>query len=180
MASFSAPSDLHEKIQLLIKQYQEDPGSSVILRELGGAYWELGQFPTAMFYLEQALSVNPQEWEAHVLLGQIHGDMEEYDESLSHYSRAYELSGQLDLLSLVGEALFFLNQLDLAEKHLRSTIKLEGSHQRGFSHFILGKVLCSLERYDEAFEEFRAAEKYKKTDETSKWLSLAQTKMDQE
>ena len=177
MSSISNDSELHVRIRKLIKQYREDPGSSLVLRELGQAYHEMQQLDTAIFYLEQALVVDPQDWEAHVILGRLYADKKAYEETLSHYSRAYELSRQLDLLPLVGEALYLLKRYPMAEVHLRSTIHLEGSHQRGLSHFLLGKVLCALERYDEAFEEFQAAERFKKTDETSKWLAFAKTRI---
>ncbi|MHA2273937.1 MAG: tetratricopeptide repeat protein [Candidatus Hodarchaeales archaeon] len=177
MSNISPSSDLTDHLQLLLQEYRENPTSHVVLRELGKTYRDMAQFDTAMFYLEQALTVNPGDWEALVVLGSLYAEKEDHEAALSHYSRAYELSNETDLLGLVGEALYHLKRFKIAESHLRLTLRLEGSLQRGFSHFILGKVLCALDRFEEAFDEFRAAEKFKKSDETSRWLKFAKTKM---
>ena len=174
---YPAQTDPHERIQQLIQEYREDPGSSIILRELGRTYREISQLDTAQFYLEQALAVNRQDWEALAILGSIHADKEDYETALSYYSRAFELGEVLELLSLVGEALYLLGRYEEAESHLRVTIGLEGSHKLGFSHFLLGKVLCALNHFEEAFEEFKVAEQFKKTDEGAEWLKFAKMRM---
>ena len=79
---YPAQTDPHERIQQLIQEYREDPGSSIILRELGRTYREISQLDTAQFYLEQALAVNRQDWEALAILGSIHADKEDYETAL--------------------------------------------------------------------------------------------------
>ena len=170
-------ADYYDKIQKLFNQYRENPRSASTLRELGRIYREIGHYETATFYLEQGLAIDPRDWEGLAILGSVYSESGDYQSALSNYSRAFELGGQLDLLALVGEALYLLGKYDEAEKHLRLTIKLEGSKQLGFSHLMLGKVLSALNRFDEAYFEFKAAEKFKKTNETAKWLKFARTKI---
>ncbi len=177
MADSENLSSHYKRIQQLIDQYRDDLGSSSILRELGRAYREIGHQETATFYLEQALAIDPHDWETIALLGSVSSESGDYQSALSHYSRAFELGGQLDLLALVGEALYLIGRYEEAERHLKLTIKLEGSKQLGFSHLILGKVLSALDRYDEAYDEFKTAEKFKKSNETAKWLKFSRMKI---
>ena len=85
----------HDDAVIIAKRAQElDPFSSLINSHLGLILYWAGRIDEAVGVYETTLSINPDYWHAHYILGQIYSHKSMDEEALIEYEKAFELSGQ--------------------------------------------------------------------------------------
>ena len=166
--------DLRKKSEILYVALSSDPeqeGVEMLLRDLGDIHRQLGEFDTALFYLEQAWAIQPNSWEIMVSLGAVYTEKGEHDQALQLYSKAYEIKGKPHVLALCADALHSLGRDKEAEVYARTSIRLQDNAFYG--NYVLGKVLCTLEQYDEALKAFKIANKTRSLKTVPQWITYA-------
>jgi tetratricopeptide (TPR) repeat protein len=67
--------------------------TSDVCRDLATASFRNGEFPIAQALLQKALSLNPEDWQAHAQLGEVHKQAGDYIEAIRHYEAARKILG---------------------------------------------------------------------------------------
>jgi tetratricopeptide (TPR) repeat protein len=172
--------DLKKRSEILTHALREDPnqeGAEFILRELGEAHRQLGDVDAALFYLEQALDRDPGSWEILISLGAVYSAQKQFDQALSLYSQAYELEGKPHMLTLMSDALLGLGRTKEAEVYVQTALRLQEKNEAMYSYYVLGKVLCAMENYQEALDAFEAASETGSLKTIQKWITFAKSRL---
>ena len=146
----------HDDIRLYTRAVEAAPKSATVWNFLGYAYSRDGQRAEAVRAHEQALRLDPDQWETHAYLGGIHFESGELDQAEEHLRRAAELQPGTDRsLSLykLGLTLSRREKPGAAEAAFREALRL--TPDRSGYHFSLGQSLRKQRRFEEAAAEFQ-------------------------
>jgi tetratricopeptide (TPR) repeat protein len=98
---------------------------------------------------QQAIALNPNSWQGHVLLGDIYRQRKNWDQAISHYEEASQMkpTSPGPLLGL-GAVYWEIGEKSNAETALRRALEIQPDNALG--SFILGDVYVQEHRFSEA------------------------------
>jgi len=114
--------------------------------------------------------------DAHILLGQIEMKLENYENSIGHFEKAYkvykefeDVLWQSDALRLIGENLIYLNKNNEAIDYLEKSIEMANENnfqlKEAGAYNLLGNAYIKLKKFPEAFNSLNMSlEVYSKMD----------------
>jgi len=86
--------------KMIKKAVKKDPENGAFLDSLGWAYYKMGNYKKAKYYLEKAISLERDpEVEEH--LGYTYMKLKEYEKAISYFMKVYEKTGKKQLLKEV-------------------------------------------------------------------------------
>ncbi|MHA2232380.1 MAG: tetratricopeptide repeat protein, partial [Candidatus Hodarchaeales archaeon] len=168
-------SDLRIRSEILTYALRDDPnreGAELLLRDLGETHRQLGDLDAALFYLEQAWDKDPESPDILISLGAVYSAQKRFDQALQLYSRAYEVEGRAHILVLMADTLQSLERLKEAEVYVRTALRLQEDKDRPYAQYVLGKILCGLEKYQEALNDFENAAKAESLKTVPQWIAF--------
>ena len=133
------------------------PDNTVAEENLGQALFEHGKINEALFHLDKALRIEPNDAIAHGELGAILLRVpQEQKEALAHLQRSLELyPNQASVQSALGVALLEAGDAGESLKHLQTAIALDPDNSD--AHYNLGNTLLQLMEPQEAVAEYERA-----------------------
>ena len=87
-ANGQMPPFVMQRLSELKRKIDENPTDIDSRLELAGMYYQIGRFEEALQYLDAALKVDPQNYDALVMAGNACFDSQQYERAISYYSRA--------------------------------------------------------------------------------------------
>ncbi|MFQ5977972.1 MAG: tetratricopeptide repeat protein [Candidatus Heimdallarchaeota archaeon] len=174
-------SDLRIRSEILTYALRDDPnreGAELLLRDLGETHRQLGDLDAALFYLEQAWDKDPESPDILISLGAVYSAQKRFDQALQLYSRAYEVEGRAHILVLMADTLQSLERLKEAEVYVRTALRLQEDKDIPYAQYVLGKILCGLEKYQEALNAFENAAKAESLKTVPQWIAFARSKIE--
>ncbi len=93
--------------------------------EKGLAFFNQGKFPEAVPFFEEAISLEPDFYSAHLYLGRSHLNLHNYEKAVPHLRKAYRLSPrefQGQAADLLLDALFGAAYTELKEGNLQTSL----------------------------------------------------------
>ena len=130
------------------------PDAFYIRRDLGSAYWQIGDAESAEREWGKALEMAPRDWLTLVGLGEAYLKKQHYSEAVEYYKKAIELNpGDADGHLFLGIAYLEMHSLELAEREMRKAVSLFPLNS--IARNALGKLYLDEGRSDEAEEQFR-------------------------
>ncbi len=104
--------------------------------------------------LETVLSFEPQNAEAHILLGLVYQEKMQYDLALENIRIALKLDPlNGTILTLMGNIYNLRGQYELAEKEYKKAIELKAKNSDD-AHFELGRIYEMFNKYNDAIGEY--------------------------
>jgi TolB-like protein len=79
-----------------------DPVSPVSQRQVGRLYYHMEQYETAISYLNNALELEPSDFETLILLGAVLAELGEYDQALDLVKKSYGCQKNIETLGVIG------------------------------------------------------------------------------
>jgi len=154
-----------EALAELKKAVALDPNLPGLYLELGLTYIGLKDTAAAQAALEEEIRRHSGSAEARLTLGELFLILRhDYSKALENIRQAQRLGIQPARAEFdFGEAYMRLNQIDLAEKHLKLTVKLDSQHRR--AHYLLAKVYQRQGKKGLARKEFAIAESIEKQEQ---------------
>jgi len=123
---------------------------------LGLLLMEKGRHDEALAQLSRALSLHPNQADAHNNLGLLYMDMGRTDDARAHLSRSLELNpNEADAHNNLGALLSRDGRRDAALPHLKRALELHPNHAE--VHYNLGDLLAAEGRTDEAMVHYQRA-----------------------
>jgi len=132
---------------------------------LGLAFRMMGDAPAAIEALRSAVRIDPEFAEAHNNLGIVYMDCGEMERAMESYREALRLDPAMAASSLNLSRARRYGEADLPEiSRIESLLKATDVSDEGRVnlHFALGKMFDDCARYEQAFEHFRDANRYKR------------------
>ncbi|MFX0116467.1 MAG: tetratricopeptide repeat protein [Candidatus Hodarchaeota archaeon] len=172
--------DLRIRSEILTYALRDDPnreGAELLLRDLGETHRQLGDLDAALFYLEQAWDKDPSSPDILISLGAVYSAQKEFDQALQLYSQAYEAEGRPHILVLMADTLQNLGRQKEAEVYVRTAIRLQDDKDAPYAQYVLGKVLCGLEKYEEALNAFENAAVAKNLKTVPQWIKFVKERL---
>jgi tetratricopeptide (TPR) repeat protein len=130
-----------------------EAAQSVLDREpqnLAAYYWQAeATRKLAQAAFQRAVSLSPNSWQGHILLGDIYRQRKQWDLAVSHYQEAARLkpASPGPFLGL-GAVYWQTGRNDKAEAALRKALEMEPNN--ALAHFVLGDVYVREHRFEEA------------------------------
>jgi len=152
--------DYHSAITIFTDTTRQRPHNGRAWINLGLAYYNAGQFDSAVASLQRALEVLPPNSVArsgaYINLANVRRSQGRDREAITHLSEAlrvspYDANAHNDL----GAALQHLGQRERAMEHFRAAIRLQPDHP--LAHYNLSLLLAELDDFDEALRELQIA-----------------------
>jgi tetratricopeptide (TPR) repeat protein len=138
------------------KSLKTNPKDLDLLFGRGRAKQELGNFEEAQLDFEQALDLEPNNFQVLLSLAMIQLDQKNYASALLYASKAEQISGAPALASLLkGRALHYLGMPDEALNAYGNAIQVDRNF--GQAYFSRGLLKVALKREKEACEDFKLA-----------------------
>lgn len=135
---------------------QTNPTDLDLLFGRGRAYQELGKLLEAQADFEQALNLDPKNFQVLLSLATIQLDQKSYASALLYATKAEEISGAPAMASLLkGRALHQLGMPEDALKAYGNAIQLDRNF--GQAYLNRGLLKVALERTKQACEDFKLA-----------------------
>lgn len=135
---------------------QTNPTDLDLLFGRGRAYQELGELLEAQADFEQALNLDPKNFQVLLSLATIQLDQKSYASALLYATKAEEISGAPAMASLLkGRALHQLGMPEDALKAYGNAIQLDRNF--GQAYLNRGLLKVALERTKQACEDFKLA-----------------------
>ena len=135
-------------------QYEEihrrNPGETKSLLLLGELYLVQGQPQRALSVLDQALTIDPDNYAAHVFAARILADQKKYSRAAGHYERALRINWSTDLELELAELYVRQEKYTRAEKIYRSILASEPANRA--AGLALVHVLVLENRTNQAIE----------------------------
>ncbi len=107
-------SQFLEAEQALLKALELDRNNPEIHRWLAAVYYDLGVSNRTIFHLEQVIQLDPTDYRAYLMQGQIYSDYERFPDALQAYQRALDRAPQgkakQDILIPLAEAQLRMKQ----------------------------------------------------------------------
>lgn len=116
---------------------------------------ELGRAAEADSCFEAVLEIDPQNYEAHSMLGRQHASALRLEDAVRHLRAATAIKPDLELLNLLGHLLVELGLRTDAEKTFRTCLQLDPNHTQAL--LWLGNLFRDQERFDEALVFYQRA-----------------------
>jgi Tfp pilus assembly protein PilF len=131
--------------------------NSIVEENLGQALYQHGKIDEALFHLDRALRIAPNDAVAHAALGAILlGIPQQQKEAIAHLERSLEIyPNQAAVHSALGVALLEARNAGESFKQLQAAIALNPDN--GDTHYNLGNTLLYLLRPKEAVTEYERA-----------------------
>ena len=130
------------------------PDAYIARRDLGAAYWQIGDVESAEREWREALKVAPKYSTTWSSLGLVYLKKERYSEAIEYYKKAIELDPHDKEAHLyLGVAYMDMHSLELAESELRTAVSLFPLNPNARN--ALGKLYLDEGRSAEAEEQFR-------------------------
>jgi len=130
------------------------PDANYIRRDLGAAYWQMGDAESAERQFREVLKVEPENSLALGGLGLVYLKKQHYSEAIEYYEKAIECDPQDKEAHLyLGVAYMDTHSLELAETELRKAVSLFPLNSNARN--ALGKLYLTEGRSAEAEEQFR-------------------------
>ena len=133
-------------------QPQEDAVAQEVLAR-GREYYQAKDYAKAREALAQAVKLNPQEAEAHYLLGLTYASLKKYQEALGEFRQAVELKPEAYSWSAVGAEFVKLERPREAAEAFKEAVQANGNDAA--ARFQLGKAYVHLGEINPAREELR-------------------------
>ena len=132
-----------EKNQELIATYLEN----------GIQYLQKKQYPESVEEFLKVIEAEPNNFEAHLLLGNSYREISKYQLAFNHLKKAVELEpNNFDANWDVGHAYLHMNDFENSLTHFRKASELEPNHFGASS--MIGHVYLDTGRFQEAIEQF--------------------------
>jgi Tfp pilus assembly protein PilF len=126
--------------------------------QLSLGHFRAREIPQAIEELFTALRLNPDNAEAHFMLGFIFQGRRELDQAVTEYQTALRLRpGWFEVINNLGTAYLELEDWELASQTFEPLTREPTYRTPGTAHNNLGWALFNLHRYDEALDHFRSA-----------------------
>jgi len=148
--------DYSDAVAAYSESLKTDPSNLDLIFGRGRAYQELGKFEEAQLDFEQALSQDPNNFQALLSLAMIQLDQQSYASALLYATKAEEIPGAPAMASfLKGRSLQQLGMPEDALKAFGNAIQLDKDF--GQAYLNRGLLKEALERNKEACEDFKLA-----------------------
>jgi tetratricopeptide (TPR) repeat protein len=122
-------------------------------QNLAAQYWQAeATRKLAQAAFQRAMTLNPDSWQGHVLLGDIYRQHRKWDLAISHYQAAIRLkpTSPGPLLGL-GAVYWETGQNSEAETALRHALAIEPDNP--YSNFVLGDIYVRMHRFEDALPQ---------------------------
>jgi tetratricopeptide (TPR) repeat protein len=130
------------------------PDANYIRRDLGAAYWQIGDVESAEREFREALKVEPQSSYNWSSLALVYLKKQHYSEAIEYYRKAIEFDPyNADAHLYLGVTYMETHSLELAEPELRTAVSLFPLNSNARN--VLGKLYLDEGRSAEAEEQFR-------------------------
>lgn len=133
-----------------------EPNNASYHAALANCYLRLEKDRQAVESATKALEIDPRNGFAHFYLGKVHFELGQNEEAFAALKRSSELAPKFaetfHYLGLVQER---LGKIDDSISSLRSAVNLDSN---SYYYYLLGKLLCTAARYQEAVAPLRKAE----------------------
>jgi tetratricopeptide (TPR) repeat protein len=121
---------------------------------LGKALFATEKYTEALIFLRQTLELQPNNYDAHYLLGQILASEKQWGEAIARYQQASKIQPQRwEAYYLLAEIWQEIGKFEEAEKSYRQAIAVKKDISWCYNG--LGNVLLKLERWEEAAIAYR-------------------------
>jgi predicted O-linked N-acetylglucosamine transferase (SPINDLY family) len=151
---------------LLLKASHQPDCSPKALYYLGSSFLDMGQFEQAILYLERALKIAGEFFEALHDLATAQAQMGEGQLALQNYTKALHFrKDSFELHYNIARLHDELGQLDLALVHYKRAVEINPSYAEAWCN--LGVDLARLQRYQEALQSYERALNFRPNDATT-------------
>ena len=141
---------------LLLRASQQSDCSPKALYYLGSSFLERGQFDQTILYLERAIKIAGEFFEALHDLATAQAQMDETALALQNYTKALHLKQDSPELHYNVARLYDeLDQLDLALSHYKNAVQIDPGYAEAWCN--LGVDQARLRRYEEALRSYETA-----------------------
>lgn len=163
-----------EALRELNKLRSLDPASPGTLKRMGKAFYRMSQFPSAQSCLEEALEMNPGDFEALAVSAAIDIEMENFDQALIKLERSLATESNVDVESMRGYLLARMGEREDAERWVRDFTEREGDRYP----VKVARVYAAMENTDQVFAFLDQAWEQREIDliglySDPRWQSLA-------
>jgi Tfp pilus assembly protein PilF len=133
------------------------PAFAAVLLGLAVCTWlQQRYWATTLDLFQHALVVDPNNWQAHNMVGLVYSAQGDEAAAVEHLGRAVELNpDHPEPRHNYGWSLYRLGRVDEAVDQYRAALHIRPD--LAITHFTLGVALASAERYKEAYAEFAEA-----------------------
>ena len=139
---------------------EHDPQSVNALCAMGSCLWNLSRSAEAKEHYQRALDIAPDSVDAQAGLAMVCEFSGEHDEAISLIDPLIgKYRGHIAIAHAFGRTCRFTNRCEEAIEYIEETLKQPGGlpgNSRRSLHFVAGKVLDAMGRYDEAFAHYKA------------------------
>jgi hypothetical protein len=136
----------------LLAAYKEVPQSADVCYLLGAAYQKGNDPLHSQTYLEKAISIDPDDVQALVALGQLRDQQKNYQAAIPPLEKAATLDGKEWLARWVlGDAYLHVGEYEKARKEAQEAVEL-GKGAANKAELIEGEALAGLGRRDDAIK----------------------------
>ena len=125
-----AEGDFTEALPLLRELVGTFPEVSEFHRDFGRVLFELGKFEDALDELLAALSLDPNDSDALVMVGNYYSQIRDYGTAIVQYRRAVKLDETSYGYANLGAALGSLGEITEAEQCFRRALEIEPTYER--------------------------------------------------
>jgi len=104
--------------------------------------------------IKEELKLNPNDYNLHIIYGEILIDLERFEEAEKEIKKALEINpSSFEAHYVLGKLFNRLNRISDAQKEYKLSIELNPNYS--YAHYSLGNLLFDLNRFDEAYEEYK-------------------------
>lgn len=146
-----------------LKQLQKrilliDSLSALTYKRIGRMFYKMGQYECAVFYLKDALELEPTDYGSLLLLGASLAELGNYNEALAVLEKSLNLYFSVETLSMIG----YLNAIEGRKQNANQVIQQIKAHSKGYRinaislariYAALGEIKTAFEFLEMAFEQ---------------------------
>ncbi len=132
-----------------------DPLSLLNYKYIGRLFYRMGQFENAVTYLEEAIELKSDDFEALALLGAAVTELGNYNEALTIFQKSLSLCYNVDTLSMIGYIYARSGKKEMANQIIK---QLESQLKKNRRHAIkLARIHLALEERETAYNYLERA-----------------------
>ena len=144
-----------ESIRLAKKAAQLAPLWSWPLNFIGSVYYS-AKNDSSLYYLDQAISINPHDFMPYDNLGNLYYESADYDKAIANYQKSIAQYSRYKYTHYnLGYAFYYVHKPEDALIQFKKTVELDPSYSLAYNG--IGFLLKEQGRKEEALEQYRKA-----------------------
>lgn len=92
----------HESLAHIQKTLRIDPMSPLTYKRLGRLFWKMDRYETALLYLDEAIELEPEDWEAHLIFGAVLAEQHRFSDSIAALNRSLDIYDNIETIAVRG------------------------------------------------------------------------------